>query len=207
MCACCFEREETLARPREADYTLGRMNADYHARLNRVIDYIDSNLAERLDLDTLAGLAAFYRYHFHRVFSAVMGETPGAYIQRLRMEKAAGRVAEENPPITEIAMHLGFSGPSVFSRAFSDYFGVNPNRWRRGEWKDHGKNSKLQSNRCYVACPLPVPFVTETLRRRRKQQRLEHDERDCPTPRRLHPVFETSRRSVYSSAQSAGAEL
>jgi hypothetical protein len=28
-----------------------------------------------------------------------------------------------------------------------EYFGVSPNRWRRGEWKDHGKNSKLQSNR------------------------------------------------------------
>lgn len=123
------------------------MNADYQARLNRVIDYIDSHLTEQLDLDTLAGVASFSRYHFHRIFSAVMGETPGAYIQRLRLEKAAGHVAEDERPITEIAMDLGFSSPSVFSRAFSDYFGVSPNRWRRGEWKDHGKNSKLQSNR------------------------------------------------------------
>ncbi|MFW5745740.1 MAG: helix-turn-helix domain-containing protein [Spirochaetota bacterium] len=139
--------DEAMTMNPIAGYTSGRMNADYQARLNRVIDYIDGNLTEQLDLDALAGVASFSRYHFHRVFSAVMGETPGSYIQRLRLEKAAGHVAEDERPITEIAMDLGFSSPSVFSRAFSDYFGVSPNRWRHGGWKDHGTNSRLQSNR------------------------------------------------------------
>jgi len=124
------------------------MRPDYHARLNRVLDYIDRHLDEAPDLRTIAGVAAFSPYHFHRVFSSAVGEPLGAYIQRLRLERAAGLLAERGErTITEIALDLGFSGPAVFSRAFRDRFGMSPSEWRRGGWMRHGKNRKLQSNR------------------------------------------------------------
>ena len=124
------------------------MGNDYRTRLNRVMDYIDEHLGEDLDLETIAGVAAFSKYHFHRVFSSAVGEPLGSYIQRLRLERAAGLVAEHTDrPITEIAYDLGFSSPAVFSRAFRDCFGMSPRSWRDGGWREHGKNCKLQSNR------------------------------------------------------------
>ena len=45
------------------------MNTQYQERLNRVIDYIDTNIGEDLDLDTLADVAAFSKFHLHRIFS------------------------------------------------------------------------------------------------------------------------------------------
>ncbi len=124
------------------------MQNEYRQRLNRVVDYIDTHLEEELSLARLADEANFSKYHFHRIFSSSIGETLGAYIQRLRLERAAGYLgSDRNRTVTEIALDLGFSSPAVFSRAFRDYFGMSPSRWRDGGHAEHSKNCKLQSNR------------------------------------------------------------
>ena len=125
-----------------------RYRIEYTSRINRVIDYINQNISEPLDLETLAGVAAFSKFHFHKVFGSIAGESIGSYISRLRLEKAAAAVAgPEGKPITDIAMDLGYSSLSVFSRSFREYFGMSPAQWRDGGWKEYGKNRKLQSNR------------------------------------------------------------
>ncbi|MFW5727626.1 MAG: AraC family transcriptional regulator [Spirochaetia bacterium] len=124
------------------------MNPDYMARLNRAIDYINEHIEEPLDLDTIARVAAFSKYHFHRVFSAAVGEPLGSYVQRLRLERAAALTADDRrETITDIAYRLNFSSPAVFSRAFRDYFGMSPSQWRRGGWREYHHSHKLQSNR------------------------------------------------------------
>ncbi len=121
---------------------------EYTERINRVIDYINANIYEPLNLEILAEVAAFSKYHFHKIFSSITGESIGCYISRLKLEKAAGSIASpEGKPITDIAMDFGYSSPSVFSRAFKEYFGVSPAVWRNGGWKEHSKNCKLQSNK------------------------------------------------------------
>ncbi len=124
------------------------MKSEYARRLNRVIDYINHNLGEDLSLDHLAEIANFSKFHFHRIFSAETGESLGAYIQRLRLEKSAGLlVALIENPITEIAHICGFSSSAVFSRAFRECFGMTPRDWRAGRHEEHSKNCKIQSNR------------------------------------------------------------
>jgi len=44
--------------------------AEYQARMHRVLAHIDTHLDEPLDLATLAGVAHFSPFHFHRLFSA-----------------------------------------------------------------------------------------------------------------------------------------
>ena len=128
--------------------TLPSMQDEYRRRLNRVVDYIDSHLGEDLSLDEIASVAAFSKYHFHRIFTALTGESLGAYIQRLRLERAAGLIVSRSDySLTHIGMDLGFSSPAVFSRAFREAFGMSPSQWRAGGWERHGKNCKLMSNR------------------------------------------------------------
>ena len=105
---------------------------EYLSRINRVIDYIDAHLDESLTLEALAAEACFSRFHFHRIFAALVGETLADYIRRLRLERAAMRIAQ-NPKetITDIALACGFSSPSVFARAFRDCFGLSASEWRR----------------------------------------------------------------------------
>jgi AraC family transcriptional regulator len=105
---------------------------EYISRINTVIHYISEHLNENLSLEQLARVACFSQYHFHRLFSSIMNETPADFVLRLRLEKAANILAQDRPQsITEIAYNSGFSSPSVFSRAFIKHFGVSASKWRK----------------------------------------------------------------------------
>lgn len=59
---------------------------DYVQRVNRVIDHIVDNLVDPLRLDTVAEIACFSPFHFHRVFKQLMGETINEFVGRLHCE-------------------------------------------------------------------------------------------------------------------------
>ena len=104
---------------------------EYVARINRVIDYIESNIDQELTLKKLAEVASFSPFHFHRIFGAIVGEPLNRFIQRIRLEKAAIKlVGQPKHSITEIALECGFSGSSSFARAFREHFGMSASQWR-----------------------------------------------------------------------------
>ncbi len=119
--------------------------SEHIKRVNRVIDYISTNLDKQLTLDEVAEIANFSRYHFHRIFSAVMNESLYQFILRLRLEKAAFKlVVSKNSSITDIAFGLGFTSSAVFARAFKDRFGVSASDWRNSI--DIRKLAKMEKN-------------------------------------------------------------
>jgi AraC family transcriptional regulator len=105
---------------------------EYRVRINRTLDFLNRNLDQHLSLRTLSEIACFSPFHFHRIFSHLVGETPNDYVRRLRLEKAANML--DNYPdrsITDIALQCGFSGSAVFARSFKVHFGISALRWRR----------------------------------------------------------------------------
>ncbi len=106
--------------------------AEYSGRFNRVVDHIQAHLPEPMDLDTLAGVACFSPYHFHRLFHGWMGETIHDFIFRLRVERAAAQlVYNPRKSITEIALDCGFSSSATFARAFRSFHGLSASEWRK----------------------------------------------------------------------------
>ena len=100
--------------------------------MNRVVDHIQSHLADPLDLERLAAVACFSPFHFHRLFHAWIGETLQDFVLRLRLERAAQLlVFNELTTISEIALECGFSSPSAFARSFKGAFGVSASEWRK----------------------------------------------------------------------------
>ncbi|MEM6990341.1 MAG: AraC family transcriptional regulator [Myxococcota bacterium] len=110
-----------------------RSRAEYIERVNRVIDHLERRLDRELSLTELAKVANFSPFHFHRVFRAIVGETPQRFVQRLRLERAATALRQQpNESITAIAIDVGFSGSATFARAFRREFGVSASAWRDG---------------------------------------------------------------------------
>lgn len=106
---------------------------EYIGRVNRTIDYVRQNLRGDLHLETLARVASFSPYHFHRVFKSVVGETVNDYVRRLRVQSAASQlIANPEKTITEIAVSCGFLSPSAFAREFRQHFGVSASQFRAG---------------------------------------------------------------------------
>ncbi len=121
--------------------------AEYIARINRVIDHIDRNLQHELTLEELARVANFSRFHFHRIFSAMMGEPLNQFILRLRLTKAATQLHDvSEKSITEIALDCGFSSSAAFARAFKQRFQMSASTWRENGVLEKSKNGKTNSN-------------------------------------------------------------
>lgn len=107
------------------------MANDYEKRLLRVLEHVYANLDGDLSLDRLADVAALSRFHFHRVFTAMTGETVAAFIRRVRLHRAAFSLLETDAPLAEVARLCGYANPKSFARAFRDAFGHTPDAFRK----------------------------------------------------------------------------
>ena len=110
------------------------MRADqYQRHLDAVTDYIYAHLDDDLSLETLAHVSGFSRFHWHRIYRAVRGETTAQTVRRLRLERAAAMLRETSWPVERIARKAGFTGSEVFSRSFLRSYGTTPSRFRTGQ--------------------------------------------------------------------------
>jgi AraC family transcriptional regulator len=107
-----------------------RTHASYEARLNRVIDHIYAHLDDEIRLDTLAEIACLSPYHWHRIYTGMRAETISATIRRLRLLRAADRLANSDAPIKAIGEHAGYSAVDAFGRAFKEAYGQTPADYR-----------------------------------------------------------------------------
>ena len=102
------------------------MNTDLLHLLRDVRRDLDGDVA----LEQLAGRIGASRFQFHRAFSSALGETPKRFVQRLRLEQAAGRLMGGVGSVLEIALACGFASHEVFSRAFRRQYGCTPVSYR-----------------------------------------------------------------------------
>ena len=107
--------------------------------MHAVIEYIDRHLDEELDLATLADVAHFSPFHFHRLFRALTGEALGDYLRRRRLEMAAMRLRSQlQVPVLQIALGVGFGSAEAFARASAARFGCSPTQWRNQQARSGG---------------------------------------------------------------------
>ena len=106
------------------------MNTRYQQKISRVLDHVYANLDGDLNLDKLADVAHLSRFHWHRIYSAQTGESIMATVRRLRLQRAADRLANSDTPIDEIAQTAGFGGTEAFNRAFKSSFELPPAKYR-----------------------------------------------------------------------------
>lgn len=90
-------------------------------------DFLD----QKVGLQALADLVGVSRFHFARAFKVSFGLPPHKYLLNLRLRKAADLLRNTSLPITDIALNVGFSCPSEFSRAFKDAMERTPREFRQ----------------------------------------------------------------------------
>ena len=91
---------------------------------------VRSGLDGDVSLGALAARSGWSSFHFHRAFRRMVGETPKAYTQRLRLDRAAARLATGADRVVDVALDSGFSSQEVFTRAFTRRYGRSPDRYR-----------------------------------------------------------------------------
>ena len=99
-------------------------------RVTTAVRRIEAQAADRLSLHELAREAAMSPYHFLRVFERVVGVTPGQYILRTRLRRAAALLRGSSLSVTRVAAECGFGDLSTFNRQFRRAMCASPNEYR-----------------------------------------------------------------------------
>jgi AraC family transcriptional regulator len=103
---------------------------DYKRRMLRVLIHIQQHLDEPLPLGDLADVACFSPYHFHRIFTGMVGESVKEYVRRLRLERAASQLKLGSASVIDIALGAGYDSHEAFTRSFKSAFGRAPSQFR-----------------------------------------------------------------------------
>lgn len=108
---------------------LGRVKIS-RPRLQRALDYIESNLAADITIEDIAGAAAMSPFHFAHCFRQSMGNSPHQYLIQRRIDRAAEMLRHTREPISQIALSVGFPNQSHFTTVFKRLIGTTPLSYR-----------------------------------------------------------------------------
>ena len=95
--------------------------------------FCEENFDKPLSVSQLAARAMLSPGHFSELFLQEVGMPPGAYLRRLRLEKARAMLRETSESVAEIAAKCGFGSATQFSRAFRNCYKIVPLQYRKHE--------------------------------------------------------------------------
>lgn len=99
-------------------------------RLERVIEYVETFLADDLSIQTMAKVAEMSPATFGRSFKRQMGLSPHQYVLRRRVERAVALLSCGDLPIVDVALSVGFSSQSHLTNALRRAHGATPRKYR-----------------------------------------------------------------------------
>lgn len=94
------------------------------------IDYIETHLMEKLDLDKIAQATHYSKFHLHRSFTKTVGVTIYEYSRRRQLSEAAKLLVFSNKSIVDIALLSGYSSQQAFATMFKAMYKQSPNQFR-----------------------------------------------------------------------------
>lgn len=98
--------------------------------LMRAKDLVDARYAEAITIDDLAAAAGLSRAHFSRMFTRTFGESPRAYLQTRRLERAASLLLRTDRSVADICVMVGLRSVGSFTTSFARVYGLPPAAYR-----------------------------------------------------------------------------
>lgn len=132
LIACKLDQVRPAPRKQRKDSRLKTGDID---RIHYAGELLSKSIQTPPKIIELAKAVGVSRTKFHNDFNEVYGTSPTGYLRHMRIEKAKKLVKDDNLSMTQIAYSLGYSSSSHFAKAFRDYFGIAPSRYRQnGQW-------------------------------------------------------------------------
>lgn len=123
-------RTKASVRPAEGHAMSSKVDERHRRLILDVCLMVESDAEYPHTVDTLAEYSGLSKYHFQRVFSKVVGQSPMAYLRRLRLERAAYALKHSDWPVIDVALDAGFESHAGFTHAFTKLYGCSPSEFR-----------------------------------------------------------------------------
>lgn len=127
--SCVYQFVTELTR---MQVTSQKNKENWPESVKRAAELMEINYAQMISIDQLSEHVALSKYHLIRRFSDSTGLTPGAYLTRVRTEKAMDLLRGTSLSIETIAERVGYSSGSYFIKAFRRLTGLTPGEFRSG---------------------------------------------------------------------------
>ncbi|GIO92368.1 AraC family transcriptional regulator [Paenibacillus lactis] len=127
--SCVYQFMTELTR---MHVTTLRNRENWPENVRRAAEFIELNYSRMISIDQLSEQVSLSKYHLIRRFSASTGMTPGAYLTRIRTEKAMELLRGTGLSLETIAERIGYSSGSYFIKAFRNLTGLTPGEFRSG---------------------------------------------------------------------------
>src|SRR5262245_28779307 len=95
------------------------------------LELIEASLGEPIDVSALARKAGYSRWHFQRVFQALVGEPVASYVRKRRLSESCQRLIHTGERLIDIAQAFQFESHEAYTRAFKKQFSVSPDEYRK----------------------------------------------------------------------------
>jgi AraC-like DNA-binding protein len=119
-------------------------------KIRESLDYIEQNLVGEIRLEDLAGTVYLSKYHYHRLFHRLTGESVKHYINKRRMAGAAADLIQTDSRILDIAVKYQYGSQEAFTRAFKRLYNMPPAEYRKLYQRNTGHTGGTQIS-CRVA--------------------------------------------------------
>lgn len=107
------------------------VDQETYRRLLRSRDWLAEAFPERVRLHDAARQANLSPFHFQRLFARTFQESPHAFVQRRRLERAKQMLIAGEEPVTEVCLAVGYESLGSFSTLFRTRYGCSPVEFRR----------------------------------------------------------------------------
>ena len=108
--------------------------------VNQMMDWIDTHLAEPINVESVARTSGYSRYHLMRMFKKHTGTSLALYIKQRRIDAALQLLTNSNERIMMISYQVGIDSPQSFSRMIKEKFNMSPSELRRSSRKSYCHN-------------------------------------------------------------------
>ena len=104
---------------------------EYSPAVQKVMNYVNLNVAEPLTLKSLAAMCFISPSYLSALFKQETGSTLIDYINTQRVNRAAQLLVQNNHTIAAVAEEVGILDVNYFTKIFKKTLGVTPTRYRR----------------------------------------------------------------------------
>ena len=106
-----------------------------YRELNKIIEYIENNLEEKIEYKKLSKMIGVNEYTFQRIFSLISNVSVSEYIRNRRLSDAGQELFLKNEKVIDIAIKYQYNNATSFSRAFEKFHGIKPSEVKKNPEK------------------------------------------------------------------------
>ncbi len=113
------------------DLKMPNLSSSEYRRLQNAIQYTETHLDQNVKIQDIASSAAMSPFQFDRCVQRVFGLTAGQWLLKTKIDKAERALVSTDRQIAEIALDVGYSDQSTFTRQFRKTTGMSPANYRQ----------------------------------------------------------------------------